>query len=127
MGGGGQWGVRGRGETPTQVHKANLDWRGRALKRCLIRPQALARRSGDLDRTPPYTHPGPCPLALAPPPPPHTPLIPQDPLDLSGRNLAAFDHVQRGLVADAEDRAAEEVRCALCAVRCALCAVRCAV
>ena len=66
------------------------------------------------------------PLPL-PPPPPHTPLIPQDPLDLSGRNLAAFDHVQRGLVADAEDRAAEEVRCALCAVRCALCAVRCAV
>ncbi|KAL4431394.1 hypothetical protein ABPG75_006650 [Micractinium tetrahymenae] len=32
----------------------------------------------------------------------------QDPLNLSGRNLADFDHVKKELVADAEERAAEE-------------------
>ena len=43
----------------------------------------------------------------------------QDPLNLSGRNLAEFDHVKKDLVADEEARAAEEVRaapCLLCSV-----------
>lgn len=38
----------------------------------------------------------------------------QDPLNLSGRNLSDFDHVKKELVADAEDRAAEEASWCTC-------------